>query len=652
MIAPHWVPSYDGINYVRYLRGGTAPNRWLLVEWNDRRSDGNHYTFEAVLCENGNIVFQYATMTDRASIAGRRALRTPPGSTAWLSPGSATASRRIMRSSIVRPSASARVSLYPRDQGSFGVAGDTASFDQTVRNTGELGVDTFDLCTESPWPTTLYHADGITPLSDTDGDGQPDTGPVDQGSSKSIVVRTHLPAGATVGAGSAAQVTAISSRNPTKQKGARFQATIPAPFASSYSQSGQTTLGYYRPGQQTIRRTGADNSSGYDTAAATLPDGRIVQVWAQGRNLPNNGPWVNELHYALTDNKGNVLRAAARLTDLSGADGNAYDYSPSVAVSPDGRIGVTWYRGRYRNNYAEYNYNIHFLVLDAAGNLLVQPANVTNNDIWFSWSGNTRFEVYDAVIAATPNNRFGIAWQRYTADGSNYADTVWYTVRGADGGVVRGPTQFSNSTRTGDPNLTALADGTLFLSLQTIGNLGYGRLDSAGNVVTPLVTVLGPTMYPSSDAVQLPNGNIIVAWANNAVQYTVLNSSLEVVRDISSLPSISPTGDYNMSVTGSGSQAVLTWGDACCDYNPNLYYALLDANGDVVTPPMIYFSDYANFYVRLPQNGQGATPLIGDKPPQSRAFSPEFAAGPIRVGWSQTGGTAPIKSYDIWVRHG
>ena len=213
---------------------------------------------------------------------------------------------------------------------------------------------------------------------------------------------------------------------------------------------------------------------------------------------------------------------------------------------------------------------------------------MTNNDIWFSWSGNTRFEVYDAVIAATPNNRFGIAWQRYTADGSNYANTVWYAVRGADGGVVRGPTQFSNSTRTGDPNLTALADGTLFLSLQTIGNLGYGRLDSAGNVVTPLVTVLGPTIYPSSDAVQLPNGNIIVAWANNAVQYTVLNSSLEVVRDISSLPSISPTGDYNMSVTGSGSQAVLTWGDACCDYNPNLYYALLDANGDVVTPPMIY----------------------------------------------------------------
>ena len=202
-------------------------------------------------------------------------------------------------------------------------------------------MDTFDLYTESPWPTTLYHADGITPLSDTDGDGQPDTGPVDQGSSKSIVVRTQLPAGATVGAGSAAQVTAISSRNPTKQKGARFQATIPAPFASSYSQSGQTTLGYYRPGQQTIRRTGADNSSGYDTAAATLPDGRIVQVWAQGRNLPNNGPWVNELHYALTDNKGNVLRAAARLTDLSGAD------SSRVRLLTLGRCLPRWAHRRH-----------------------------------------------------------------------------------------------------------------------------------------------------------------------------------------------------------------------------------------------------------------------------------------------------------------
>ena len=515
VIAPHWVPSYDGINYVRYLRGGTAPNRWFLVEWNDQRSEGNHYTFEAVLYENGNIVFQYAAMTDKGGYCRSSGIEDSTGLDGLAVTRFCYGVAPYHAVRIVRPGASARVSLYPRDQGSFGVAGNAVSFNQTVRNTGELGVDTFDLYTESPWPTTLYHADGVTPLTDTDGDGQPDTGPVDQGSSKSIVVRTQLPAGAAVGAGSAAQVTAMSSRNPTKQKGARFQAAIPAPFAASYSQSGQTTLGYYRPGQQTIRRTGADNSSGYDTAAATLPDGRIVQVWAQGRNLPNNGPWVNELHYALTDNKGNVLRAAARLTDLSGADSSAYDYSPSVAVSPDGRIGVTWYRGRYRNNYAEYNYNIHFLVLDAAGNLLVQPANVTNNDIWFSWSGNTRFEVYDAVIAATPNNRFGIAWQRYTADGSNYANTVWYTVRGADGGVVRGPTQFSNSTRTGDPNLTALADGTLFLSLQTIGNLGYGRLDSAGNVVTPLVTVLGPTIYPSSDAVQLPNGNIIVAWANN-----------------------------------------------------------------------------------------------------------------------------------------
>ena len=132
----------------------------------------------------------------------------------------------------------------------------------------------------------------------------------------------------------------------------------------------------------------------------------------------------------------------------------------------------------------------------------------------------------------------------------------------------------------------------------------------------------------------------------------MLNSSLEVVRDISSLPSISPTGDYNMSVTGSGSQAVLTWGDTCCDYTPNLYYALLDANGDVVTPPMIYFSDYANFYVRLPQNGQGATPLIGDKPPQSRAFSPAYVTGPIPVSWQQTGGDWPIARYDVWARHG
>ena len=77
---------------------------------------------------------------------------------------------------------------------------------------------------------------------------------------------------------------------------------------------------------------------------------------------------------------------------------------------------------------------------------------------------------------------------------------------------------------------------------------------------------------------------------------------------------------------------MLTWGDACCGYQPNLYYALLDGSGNVVTPPMIFFSDYMGYNVRLPSNGQGNTPLLGD-------FSPP--AGPAAL-------TSPSHTFNMW----
>ena len=68
VIAPHWVPTDRLDGYLRYLHGGTAPNRWFVVEWNrlvseDPPDPPDVYTFEVVLHETGDIVFQYGTMT-------------------------------------------------------------------------------------------------------------------------------------------------------------------------------------------------------------------------------------------------------------------------------------------------------------------------------------------------------------------------------------------------------------------------------------------------------------------------------------------------------------------------------------------------------------------------------------------------------------
>ena len=207
-------------------------------------------------------------------------------------------------------------------------------------------------------------------------------------------------------------------------------------------------------------------------------------------------------------------------------------------------------------------------------------------------------------------------------------------MRRGDGGKVKDPTQFSDNTRSYYPNLTPLADGSLFLAQQTDSQLGYGRIDSNGNIVSGLTTL--STSYPYyPDAIQLPNRNIVIAWADGIVGYAVLDAGLGIVQDVTWLPNISPMGDYYVSVTRSGNRAVLTWGDGCCGYQPNLYYALLDGEGNVVTPPMIFFSDYAGYSVELPYNGQGNTPLLGDLTPP---------AGP-------TGLTSPSHTPNTWSNH-
>jgi uncharacterized repeat protein (TIGR01451 family) len=81
--------------------------------------------------------------------------------------------------------------------------GQTRSFDNYVWNTGSA-TDTFNIAVTalgSPnWPagTTfqLYKLDGASPMTDSNGDGTPDTGPLAPGASYKVVLRVTLPANA------------------------------------------------------------------------------------------------------------------------------------------------------------------------------------------------------------------------------------------------------------------------------------------------------------------------------------------------------------------------------------------------------------------------------------------------------------------------
>ncbi len=83
------------------------------------------------------------------------------------------------------------------------VQGATISYTNTLTNTGN-GTDRFDIVIgASTFPAgtsyALYQSDGVTPLSDTNANGTPDTGPLAAGAAYDVVLRLTLPTSATGG---------------------------------------------------------------------------------------------------------------------------------------------------------------------------------------------------------------------------------------------------------------------------------------------------------------------------------------------------------------------------------------------------------------------------------------------------------------------
>lgn len=81
--------------------------------------------------------------------------------------------------------------------------GGTVSFTNTLTNTGN-GADVFDISTSgNSFPAgsivQLFQSDGVTPLTDSNGNLTPDVGPLGPGASYNVILRVTLPASATGG---------------------------------------------------------------------------------------------------------------------------------------------------------------------------------------------------------------------------------------------------------------------------------------------------------------------------------------------------------------------------------------------------------------------------------------------------------------------
>jgi len=257
-------------------------------------------------------------------------------------------------------------------QGTFTWGNKTLIYDIELVNTGTLGTDTYNLASTSNWPLNLYDATG-NPLSDTNGDSIVDTGSVSQGETTKITVQVQTPTIINPTDENSFTATAISTKDNSKSKTATFQAAVPVPFAQAFSKGG---MGLYLVKPDNQREISLSNS-GWDMAIAETPG--FVYIWNTSQWL--DGISVIEIEYTILDDTGNVTRPSAKIADHTGATMDTYDSNPTIAIAPDGSIGILWDR-MLINDEGLRNYNTYLVILDSNGDAVYGPVNLTNNSGW------------------------------------------------------------------------------------------------------------------------------------------------------------------------------------------------------------------------------------------------------------------------------
>lgn len=637
---------------VFYRSGGAAPNRYFVVVWNDVRYQAadERYTFGLVLYENGDIHFQYKSMVrgdDNRYYCAYVGIEDAEGLDGFgYEPNRCVPypiqSGTVKTIRITRPAPTARVKLAPRGQGRFSHAANMESFEVTVYNNGELGDDTYNVTVSSPWPASIQMGGQV--LVDTNGDAVPDTGPIAQGERKKVTIHVQTPVFAAVADTNTATLNVRSTRNLGWVRSTLLRTTIATPFAQIYKDYADQGIRVIQPNPegQINRRVTTSTSSGGDMAVAGTPSGGYVSMWVEWEN----DAW--RLRYARLDRHGALQ---SPIQELGSAQG--WIDHLAVAVAPNGVTGVGWQQVQSRqvNGAWEYNYNVFIVLLDESGGLVLSPTNLTNNEQWGVWPANNVPLFYDVHIAATGDNRFAIAWEQDVPKSDGWEDDVFYTVRSADGQVVKPVMQFSQDPDTNihnasSPRLTTLTGNRFLLayySWETDG-VRLAALDSAGNRVIGPVSVSDDYGSPLA-AAQFSGGSLLVVWEvwsieRQGLRYAMFNgTTLDTLAGPFDLVNpFSFTGDGAPSIaTDAANRAVITWGEDYGGYRPAHFYTLLDGNGAVLVPSTPWLFARVPTNGRAPivsssYNGYGVAPNYSFAPTSNTQADIQVSAPPLSAG--------------------
>ncbi len=609
IIAPFWAPilSSSSVGSIYYKTVGTAPNRYFIVEWHSIRDIfGNVFTFEVLLYENGNIKFQYKTINLSGSgyfymSAGIEDKTGLDGlaSQNWVD-------YPISNGAIffTRPAPTGRAFVQPLYQGKFAHPNETNDFIFTIKNSGQLGEDTYDLNIDSMWNINLYFADSVTPLIDNNGDSRIDTGAIGQGDEIEVLARIITPEFPTeYESRNIARIQVNSSLDSTKYREIVIEETIPPPFAQLYSTSDSNAL--------TLNMNWVNLQKQVEVANPGNAKINPAVVETNGHNFFNAwSEYISEgdgrkgfiIRYALVDQFGHNIVTAR---DLSSLNSNplvyTQDYSLSLAVTTGDKIGATWVRLLWNSSTNLYNENVLFAVLNANGNVIYGPVSLTNNNQWSESGTGNLIEFFSPSIASVNDYSFMISWDRYILNGLK---EIYYTIRQSTGDSIiatrRLTTGVINSREYTNQSLLSLSSDRFFIfykyewspDLETYYSTSkFQVLDGSGNLLHG-ESELG-LEWEEVDSVQLTNGNIMIFYIHNYfgdydIWCQILNgNTYENNGFCVPNPHPSATGELsNLSVARfNGDYAVVTWSDID---NLHLYSSNYNMFGYSSTRPYIF----------------------------------------------------------------
>lgn len=612
LIAPFWFPArYSDTEAGVYTMGGiwdrATPEvglKYTAVEWH-RVQDGygNTFTYEAILFENGTILFQYADMLLNANrwycgtagienISGEIGLNTlrfcsqQKSNTAW---------------KITRPKASARIHITKPYQGGLASAGGSLTYRVMSKNAGDLGPDTFDITASSKWPVTFFQNDGITPLEDTDADGKVDTGSLEPNETFVFLAQVNVPAGLLPGKAVTSLVTLRSSLNRSKTAKTTLTTAVSNHFSLAFDGDHFSQIYQAAPDQQNL------NSSLIGSNIHQLADGSYLQVenFLKCADIDCN-QYVPSFEYIHTGHDGTPITQKL-LTDFN-LDPNTSVAIGSVASFADGRFGVLFQKYETDPGAGTSRKNVFLgIVNPTPGETLWTEISLTGDDQF-----HTGAHIFSYLsLAATADNHFVAAWTRWERnfDGNyNLAPVVWAASVAADGQIITPATVMTPEpgSHYSSVVIPLQAGG---VAIHWIGynqakpSWGYQAYTSAWD--TSLIPVVAPRKIAKADgylnALQLPNGKIMVAWTKSSGnwfskytvrhQFTLLKpdtlaraSGVRTLKKPFSEERTSPTIAMTYDAAGDG---VLIWRASSGDNFSDLFYTRISGrSGAVLTKTM------------------------------------------------------------------